>query len=190
MRGLLRGGEGVPLVALSCLCLLLLAYPLGLLVKVGLGDGLDPVLDTLTSGPVMRALKNSVESALLSAALALVGGTLAALVLGLTDVRRKGAFTFLLLVPMMIPPHVTAIAWIQALGPSSPLLQSLGLATPLGSTHPLYSREGVILLLGIQHAPLVFLLVLAALRSLPREMSDAARVSGAGPARMQRGAER
>ena len=74
MRGLLRGGEGVPLVALSCLCLLLLAYPLGLLVKVGLGDGLDPVLDTLTSGPVMRALKNSVESALLSAALALVGG--------------------------------------------------------------------------------------------------------------------
>ena len=186
MRGLLRGGEGVPLVALSCLCLLLLAYPLGLLVKVGLGDGLDPVLDTLTSGPVMRALKNSVESALLSAALALVGGTLAALVLGLTDVRRKGAFTFLLLVPMMIPPHVTAIAWIQALGPSSPLLQSLGLATPLGSTHPLYSREGVILLLGIQHAPLVFLLVLAALRSLPREMSDAARVSGAGPARMLR----
>jgi iron(III) transport system permease protein len=44
----------------------------------------------------------------------------------------------------------------------------------------------VIFLLGVQHAPLVFLVVLAALRSLPREMSDAARVAGAGPARMLR----
>jgi hypothetical protein len=44
----------------------------------------------------------------------------------------------------------------------------------------------VILLLRIQHAPLVFIVVLAALRSLPREMSDAARMSGAGAGRMLR----
>jgi iron(III) transport system permease protein len=44
----------------------------------------------------------------------------------------------------------------------------------------------VILLLGIQHAPLVFLAALAALRSLPHEMSEAARVSGAGAGRMLR----
>ena len=51
------------------------------------------------------------------------------------------------------------------------------MAPEIGATHPLYSRSGVILLLGVQHAPLVFLVVLAALRSLPREMSDAARVA-------------
>ncbi len=129
---------------------------------------------------------DSLESALLSSVLALMLGTATALIIGLSDVRMKGAYTFLLLIPMMIPPHVTAIAWIQALGPSSALLQSIGLAPDVGSTHPLYSREGIVLLLGIQHAPLVFLVVLAALRSLPREMSDAALVSGARPARLLR----
>ncbi len=85
---------------------------------------------------------------------------------------------------MMIPPHVTAISWIQALGPSSPLLRSLGLAPEIGTTHPLYSREGVILLLSLQHTPLVFLVVRAALRAQPRELSDAARIAGASPWRV------
>ncbi|WP_299500028.1 iron ABC transporter permease [uncultured Roseobacter sp.] len=183
-----RSGEGLTLAALLCIALILFVFPLGLLVRVGLsgdeGLSLAPVIEALNSRAVPRALWNSLESSLLSAVLALLGGTTAALVLGLTDIRWKGAFTFLLLIPMMIPPHVTAIAWVQALGPSSPLLKTLGVAPEIGTTHPLYSREGVIFLLGIQHAPLVFLVVLAALRSLPREMSDAARVAGAGPGRL------
>lgn len=179
-------GEGITLAALICFGLVLFVFPLALLLKVAIGDGPGPILNALDSRSVPRALWNSLESSLISAALALVGGTAAALVIGLTNVRRKGVYTFLLLVPMMIPPHVTAIAWIQALGPSSALLQTLGIAPEIGSTHPLYSREGVILLLGVQHAPLVFLVVLAALRSLPRELSDAARVSGARPGRMLR----
>ncbi|MEL6206319.1 MAG: iron ABC transporter permease, partial [Pseudomonadota bacterium] len=169
---------------------LLFAVPLGLLFRVGLGGDagltLAPLVDALESRSVLRALWNSLESSLLSAALALLGGTVAALILGLTDVRAKGLFTFLLLIPMMIPPHVTAIAWIQALGPSSALLRTLGIAPEIGTTHPLYSRGGVVFLLGVQHAPLVFLVVLAAIRSLPREMSDAARVAGAGAARLLR----
>jgi len=107
-------------------------------------------------------------------------GTGLALLVGLTDLRAKGLLVFLILLPMMIPPHVTAIAWIQALGPASPVLRWLGLSPELGSTHPLYSREGLVLLLTLQHSPLVFLLVRATLRSFPRELSDAARISGAG----------
>ncbi|MEM1265218.1 MAG: iron ABC transporter permease [Pseudomonadota bacterium] len=182
----LERGEGFTLAVVITISLVLFVFPLGLLGQVAFRDGLGPVVALLDTRSVPRALWNSLESAALSALLALAAGTAVALVLGLTDVRGKGVFAFLLLIPMMIPPHVTAIAWIQALGPSSPLLQTLGLAPPLGTTHPLYSREGVVLLLGIQHAPLVFLVVLAALRSLPREMSDAARVSGAGPAQMLR----
>ncbi|MEM6740391.1 MAG: ABC transporter permease subunit, partial [Pseudomonadota bacterium] len=180
----LERGEGLTLAVVVCVALLLFAFPLGLLAQVAFRDGLGPILAALDTRSVPRALWNSLDSAGVSAALALVSGTAAALIIGLTNVRGKGVFAFLFLIPMMIPPHVTAIAWIQALGPSSPLLQTLGLAPPLGTTHPLYSREGVILLLGIQHAPLVFLVVLAALRSLPRELSDAARVSGARAGRM------
>ncbi len=179
-------GEGVTLAVVISITLILFVFPLALLAQVAFQNGLGPMVEAMESRSVRRALWNSLESAALSSVFALCTGTLVALILGLTDVRGKGVFAFLLLIPMMIPPHVTAIAWIQALGPSSALLQALGIAPPLGSTHPLYSREGVILLLGVQHAPLVFLVVLAALRSLPREMSDAARVSGASPSRMLR----
>ncbi|QBF31083.1 iron ABC transporter permease [Thalassococcus sp. S3] len=186
----LRSGEGLTLAVLIVIALWLFVFPLGLLARVGLTDdgafSLGPVLDALDSRSVPRALWASLESSALSALISLIAGTAAALMIGLTDVRGKAVITFLLLIPMMIPPHVTAIAWVQAMGPSSPILKTLGIAPEIGSTHPLYSREGVIFLLGIQHMPMVFLVVLAALRSLPRELSDAARIAGAGSARLLR----
>ena len=59
------------------------------------------------------------------------------------------------------------------------LLNALGIAPPLGTPHPMYSREGISLLLGIQHAPLVFLALRASLRAMPREMVEAAPGSAA-----------
>jgi len=186
-RGL-PGGEGLTLAALVLFAAALMAGPLALLLRQGLiADGapsLAPLAGALQSRSVARALWNSLDSALVSATLALGLGTALALLVGLTNLRGKAAFTFLILIPMMIPPHVTAIAWTQALGPSSPLLGALGLAPPPGTAHPLYGRGGVIALLSVQHMPLVFLVVLAALRALPREMAEAARVAGAGPGRL------
>lgn len=158
--------------------------PLGLMLRQGLTvDGLPsfaPLQGVLENRSVARALWNSLDSAAVSATLSLVVGVGLALLIGLTNLRGKAMFTFFILIPMMIPPHVTAIAWTQALGPSSPLLSAVGLSPPIGTPHPLYGRGGVIALLAVQHMPLVFLLVLAALRALPREMAEAARVSGAG----------
>jgi iron(III) transport system permease protein len=85
---------------------------------------------------------------------------------------------------MMIPPQITALAWMQMAGPSSTLLKIVGLAPPLGSPQPLHSAGGIILLLGIQHASLVFLTLRAGLRMIPAELIEAARMSGAGPARV------
>ena len=180
----MRSGEGLTLAALILFALSLFVFPLALLTRVGLTDGegfsLGPAIEMLSQGSVPRALWRSLESAGVSAILSLVTGTAIALLVGLTDIRGRAIITFLLLIPMMIPPHVTAIAWVQAMGPSSPVLNTIGLAPPPGSPHPLYGRGGVIALLAVQNIPLVFLVVLAALRALPREMSDAARVSGAG----------
>ena len=183
-------GEGLALLAASTLVAALIVVPLALLLAQGLtvGGGLSlaPVVEALNSRAVQRALVNSLDSALFSALLATMVGTLLALLVGLTDIRAKGLFVFLLLIPMMIPPHVTAIAWIQAAGPASPLLRSVGLAPEIGTTHPLYSRGGVIALLALQHMPLAFLVVRAALRSQPRELSEAARIAGSGPLRVMR----
>ena len=181
----LSRGEAMALAALLLFFIILFALPLGMLARVGLTDGggpsLGPLLEALASGSVRRAAWNSLESSAVSGLGALCLGTALALALGLTDVRRKGAVIFLLLLPMMIPPQVTAIAWVQALGPASPVLNTLGIAPPPGSPHPLYSAFGVMLLLTFQHTPLVLLVVLAALRAIPREMSEAARIAGAGP---------
>ncbi|GGE53449.1 ABC transporter permease [Primorskyibacter flagellatus] len=187
--GLARG-EGLTLAALCIFGAVLFALPLGLLAKVGLTGGglpsLDPLREALASGSVRRAAWNSLESSALSGLAALVLGTGLALILGLSDVRAKGVAVFALLLPMMIPPQVTAIAWVQALGPSSVVLNTLGLAPPPGSAHPLYTPFGVMLLLSVQHTPLVLLVVLAALRTLPREMTEAARIFGARPFRLLR----
>ncbi|MDE3027306.1 MAG: iron ABC transporter permease, partial [Paracoccaceae bacterium] len=165
-----------------------LRLPLALLGKVGLSvDGrltFAPIRAALQDVTVRRALWHSVETAGWSGLFALLIGAALALALGLTDVRAKGAIVFALILPMMIPQHVTAIAWIQATGPGSLILKALGLAPPVGTTNPLYSRDGVILLLTIHHAPLVLLVLLSALRRLPRELVDAARISGARPSRV------
>ncbi|MEM6464415.1 MAG: iron ABC transporter permease [Pseudomonadota bacterium] len=141
-------------------------------------------LSVVGSGSVLRAAWQSLESSLLSALFATFVGTLLAFAVGLTDIRRKGLIVFLLLLPMMIPPHVTAIAWIQALGPGSVVLKWLGIAPELGTTHPLYSRGGLVTLLTIQHMPLTFLLLRAGLRAMPKELTEAGRMAGAGPLRL------
>lgn len=177
-------GEGIAFALLAFYAIGIFVFPLALLAKVAFAEGLSFIWQAIDSRAVSRALWNSFESAGLSALLSLIAGTATALVIGLCNVRGKSIYTFLLLIPMMIPPHVTALAWIQSLGPSSPLLVTLGIAPELGSTHPLYSRTGIIVLLGIQHTPLVLLVVLAALRALPGELLESARVSGAGGLRL------
>lgn len=183
LTGRIGGGEGLSLAAVVSLTTLVCGLPLALLFAVGLApEGtvtLAPLAETAASRSVQRALWNSLESSFLSAVLASLAGTALALVIGLTNVRAKGALVFLVLIPMMIPPHVTAIAWSQALGPASPVLQWLGLAPAPGSPHPVYTPGGLVALLALQHMPIVFLVVRAALRAFPRELSDAARVSGA-----------
>ncbi|MBI1220378.1 MAG: ABC transporter permease subunit [Rhodobacteraceae bacterium] len=184
----LRRGEWATLGALTLLSASLYAFPLALLGRVGLGANghltLAPIRAALQDATVRRALWHSVETAGWSGLFALLIGAALAFALGLTDLRAKAAIIFALILPMMIPQHVTAIAWIQATGPGSLILKAIGLAPPVGTTNALYSREGVILLLTFQHTPLVFLVVLSALRRLPRELVDAARVSGAAPGRV------
>jgi ABC-type spermidine/putrescine transport system permease subunit I len=109
-----------------------------------------------------------------------LSGTLVAVLVTLTDIRGRGALVLCYVMPLIIAPQVTALAWLQLFGPASPFLKLFGAAPPLGTKNPLYSTSGIILLLGVQYGPLVFLLVRAGLRKLPRELVEAARAGGAG----------
>jgi len=111
-------------------------------------------------------------------------GVVVALVLTLTNIRSRQWLVLFFVTPLMIAPQVTALAWLQIFGPSSPMLHLIGMAPPLGTPNPLYSPQGIIMLLSIQYSPLVFLIVRAGLRKLPRELVEAAQSGGAGSFRV------
>jgi iron(III) transport system permease protein len=125
------------------------------------------------------ALIHSVTMGVVSTVLAGLLGTVFAVLLTLTDMpwRRPAAFLFLLL--LIVPPQITAQAWLVLLGPASPVLGPLGLAPPSGS-EPLYGPGGVAFLLAIEQAPIVYLALRASLAGIPADLVEAAQASGAG----------
>lgn len=147
----------------------------------GLGDGLtlSHAAEVLGRDSTRTALGHSLFTAGLGTLISVAIGAAFAFVVALSDIRAKGALVFCLMIPMMIPPQITALAWMQVTGPSSVLLRTLGLAPSLGSPQPLHSAGGIALLLGIQHASIVFLTLRAGLRMIPADLVEAARISGA-----------
>jgi len=146
----------------------------------------DAVRRVLSSNATWTATGHSLVTALGGTALAVVLGGVVALIVSLTDIRGRNAFVFCYVMPLMLAPQVVALAWLQVFGPSSPFLKMLGMAPPLGSRNPLYSPGGIILVLGVQYAPLVFLTLRAGLRTLPQELLEAAMAGGARPMRVIR----
>jgi iron(III) transport system permease protein len=140
----------------------------------------------LNAPATWRALGRTLDTSISGTVISLVLGGAFALLVALTDIRAKGALVFCFMLPLMIPSQITALAWIQLLGSSSALLKTLGIAPPPGTPHPMLGREGIIALLGLEHAPLVFLALRAGLRVLPREMVEAARAAGAGRTKILR----
>ncbi len=182
-RGLRLGQDQIVLILLVVLVALLSMSPLLRLLLESVAPG--GIVSTQAFTRVWNnptawiALRNSLETSLGATLLAVVFGTIVALVVTLTDLRARNAFVFVFVMPLIIAPQVMALAWLQISGPASPLLNALGLAPPLGARNPLYSREGIILLLAIEYAPLVFLTLRAGLRALPRELIEAGLSSGA-----------
>ena len=149
---------------------------------------LDPeLLATMLGSPrTWLAAWRTLATGLASTGLATVLGGGFALLVGATDIRGKTPLAFAFVLPLLIPSQVTAIAWIDLLGPASALLAPFGLAPAAGAPHPLYGFGGISFLLGLEHAPLVFLTLRAGLRALPGEAIEAAESAGATPFRIVR----
>lgn len=177
--------------------LLILAY----VAVIGLWPLLRLFSETFTSVPgqpfallqemwsshsLQRALSNTIIASLGATLIATIIGTLMALVIGLTNLPGKSLAVFIFLLPLLIPPQITAMAWTEFTGGNSPVLQLLNLAPAPGSANPLYSGYGITLVMGIEHAAIVFLTVRASLYSLPRDLIEAAQLAGAGPKRITR----
>jgi multiple sugar transport system permease protein len=93
-----------------------------------------------------------------------------------------------LLLPMTIAPVVVGVIWrlmyASDIGVVNPLFSSAGLGTPNMLAHPSSAFIGVVAVDVWEWTPLLFLIILAGLQSLPQEPIEAARVDGAGPLRV------
>jgi len=131
------------------------------------------------------------RSAVFVVASGLVGqfvlGLVAALSLARSDVRGKGAFSAFILLPLVVPESVAALAWASMLAPGefgtlNRLLQ-VGGFEPIGwlQAQPLLSIIVVNTWRGIAFAMILFT---AAIESIPRDVVEAARVDGASSRQM------
>ena len=93
-----------------------------------------------------------------------------------------------LILPMTIAPVVVGVIWrlmyASDIGVVNPLFSSLGLGTPNVLAHPSTAFIGMVAVDVWEWTPLLFLIILAGLQSLPQEPIEAARVDGAGPVRV------
>jgi len=145
----------------------------------GHGSAVAVLSRVLSSSTTWTATLHSLHVGIFGTVLSVVMGVGIALLVSFSDIRGRSILVFLYIAPLLIAPQITALAWLQLFGPASPLLKLIGLAPPMGSPNPLYSPGGIILLLGIQYSPLVFLIVRAGLRKLPRELIEAGLSNGA-----------
>jgi iron(III) transport system permease protein len=178
----LRAGSDWPLAGIAAaLVIALCLVPMLRLLQEAVApaaDGSWP-LESLGSRSVWRAGVNTLVSSFAATMIStLIGGGLA-LLIGITDIRRKGILTLLCLLPLLIPSQITALAWIKMLDVGTPVRAAIDLIFGTQSNHPLYGAAGVSFVMGLEHAPLMFLSIAAACRAIPCDLVEAARAAGA-----------
>lgn len=146
--------------------------PLALVVSLALGGNQFPVL--LDQG-LGRATWNSVYTTVLSSVGAVIIGGSIAILLERTEVGGATWLRLFLLSPLLIPPFVGAISWLQLFGRNQGL--NAVFDRPLWD---LYGADGIIFLMTLHSYPVVYVVISAALRQIPSDLELAARISGAG----------
>ena len=136
--------------------------------------------------PLLRSL--AVGS--LAAVTALVFGVFYAFALSRWRVPGARLLVGLGVAPLVVPPYLAAIGWVDAFGPAGRFPRLLGMQLPRGpsllSEGLVYTTPSCGFLLGCSLFPLVFLTTRAALQRVPASALEAARLARgrAGEARL------
>lgn len=166
--------------SVAIVCLLPVARLLAATSSLLVAD-LPGALALLTSPAVVRATLNTLAIAAGSTVLAVAIGLVVAVLLTTMRLRTRRALSFLFVLSLMVAPQVSALAFKTLAGPSSPILNAVGLAPALGTPNPMLGFGGIILVMGLHHAPLVAIVIASGLVRVPRALVEAAMLDGATP---------
>ncbi|MCV9993398.1 iron ABC transporter permease [Paeniglutamicibacter sp. ZC-3] len=183
-HGLRRSGDG--LGVLRTVVWVAIAFLVGLPLAALAVQGIQPAARQVFGDPaVATAALNSVASASGSALLSTIAGAFLAVVLERSNVPSRVMLRWLVLLPFLIPPFIGAMAWMALLGANGPVnksLQWLGINAEMS----IFGGWGVVFLLAVHSYPVAYLVIAAALRRIPGNLEEAARISGAGTAQVLR----
>lgn len=160
--------------------LFLFLFPLLTLFQMGFqvdgGYGWENFVRIFESNRTIQAIRNTVTIALWSTLIAVSLGILYALIVAYTNVRYKRLIELLIILPYVIPGYVVTLSWTSLFAGNSPIntfLRSQG--WPIIN---MYSMGGIILVLGLSNAALVYLNLVDILRKVPKEQEWASQVAG------------
>jgi iron(III) transport system permease protein len=112
---------------------------------------------------------------------ATLGGAALVFLLERLELPGRRGLRLLLLVPLIVPPQILAIAWLGWAGPAGILTRwvrgAFDLAAPPWT---LYGEGGIVLLLTVFALPVAYLTLGAGLTRVPKSLEEAARLDGAG----------
>jgi iron(III) transport system permease protein len=173
------------LAGAAALVAYLALVPLGYLLARTFLAGGEPTLaafrDAYRGFGLGELLGNSLLFAAGSTVVAVTVGTVLAYLVERTDVPLRTSLYVGALVPLLIPGILYTIAWIFLASPRSGIL-NVTLEPLLGpATFDVFSLGGMVLVEGLHLSPLVFLLMVAAFRSMDPALEESAAVSSARP---------
>ncbi|TNE91608.1 MAG: iron ABC transporter permease [Deltaproteobacteria bacterium] len=158
----------------------LVVVPLGLL---GLRLLADPAagIEALGNGLNLAAALNTLILSLSVLAFTVFVGVPLGWLVGRTDLPGARTWRAVCTVPYVVPPYITAIAWITLLNPTNGLLNRAmaGIAGPLD----IYTLAGMTWVMGLAYTPFVMLATADSLSRMDASLEEQARIAGASPLR-------
>lgn len=159
-------------------------YPLWKLIALSVqteaGLGLRYFAEVLANARTWEAVGHTITAAGLSTLISIGLGVSLAWLCAYTDIRGKAAIHALALLPLLIPSYVMTLAWTQLAGPQGVLNRAASwLAGGPVELWNVYGLDGIVVVMGLTHYPLVYMLTLSVLYRIPKELEWAAHSSGA-----------
>jgi len=164
---------------------ILVIYPLfSLVFRAFISEGklsLQNFHKVLITKDIYVALNHSIFVSVISTIFATIIGATLAWIVSRTDIPFRKQIKTALVMPFLIPPFISAIAWLQLIGPAG-YINSIYMAIKQ-TWNPLfviYGKWAIIMVMSLSGYPFVYLTTLAGLEKMNPSLEEAGQISGAG----------
>ncbi len=158
----------------------LVLYPLGWLFSPVLQAGATgKLVSIVTKASTYDMILDTLILGLAVAAFATILGAIFGWLTAVTNIRFRRSIDVLMMLPLIMPPFVMAMAWIFLAGPETGLLNRPLEAMGLEMRFNIFSLTGLVWVIGLHTMPYVYMNVKAGVLQLDISVEEAARAAGA-----------